>query len=289
MLGPTVLLLGGGYVLSRLANELEQGSFVITSRDLTKIEDWRKKHYFAELCDTAIPDQISTIFEKHTAIDTVIDSIPPFSGEKDKTLGGVENTCLSVNKSKAKRFFYLSTTGVFGISDGSWVDESTCCNPVSKKAVARLDSENYYRNHLDSSIALTTFRLPAIYGPNRGLGIAIRSGRFLIPPVERFSNRIHVADLVEILSASIRSSHLLPPILCVSDDLPAPYDQVIEHYCNTFSFPKPEIASETQWLSERMDHFRANAKVSNSLVKKTLGIELKYPSFKHGAGTEFSN
>ena len=108
----------------------------------------------------------------------------------------------------------------------------------------------------------------------------------LIENDTRFTNRIHVADIVGILSSAITSSLPLPNALNVSDDCPALATEVTKYYQEHFSCPPPQqiAATEAEKLGGRMV---LNQRVSNSLVKDTLSYIFRYPTYREGAGTEF--
>ncbi|NDA75780.1 MAG: SDR family NAD(P)-dependent oxidoreductase, partial [Synechococcaceae bacterium WB8_3_299] len=60
---------------------------------------------------------------------------------------------------------YLSSTGVYGDSQGRWVDEQSAPNePLNARSAARLACE---RAWADQGLPLQIFRLPGIYGPGR--------------------------------------------------------------------------------------------------------------------------
>lgn len=276
---PHILLLGCGYTLKKLATMLEQDTFIATAKRQESFADIHSKFSNCVTLDVTNSDQISQLLAKNPSLRIVVDSVPPTPNNKFPEL---------LELTKVERVFYLSTTGVYGAKDGSWVDEESPTVPLHKKGVERLEVERRY--HSQPSVQATTLRLPAIYGPGRaGLAAAIASGRFKTPRFgNSWSNRIHVDDLASILMALVMRPLTLPipKVFCVSDGNPALYSEVVEEYCAYFKLPTPDSISEDRVNELKMTHFMSNQRVSNKKLIDFLGIQLKYPSFRQGLVTE---
>ncbi len=287
---PTLLLLGCGYTLTRLLQRLSASVVIFTTRNeegLRRAADIVGTRYRGAEVDLNSPSSLRDVFEQYPTIDTVIDSIPPF-GEKDgkDPLTGVRNVCQVLSEQKIKRLVYLSTTGVYGINDGSEVNEQTPCTPGSSKAKARLDSENEYAAAFPNFTAL---RISAIYGPGRGLGMALKNGTYHpISGQDRWSNRVHVDDLVEAILCLLKDKGIPPKTLCVSDNAPTLQSEVVQYYCSNFSLPKPKEISQEEAIGLEMATQMSNLRVLNNLLRTELEMKFKYPSYKEGAGTEFA-
>jgi len=276
------LLLGGGYVLSRLAAELEPESFIITTRSADKLETFKKLGYQAAILDVENNSEVRDFFKSNSGITSIIDSVPP--GGPVRAKKSVKLIVECAKNSGVSKLLYLSTTGVFGVTDGSVVDETTHCKPQTPKAKARLLVEEEYSV---SGLDFTTFRIPAIYGPGRGPGISLKGGVYpLIAGGESWSNRVHVDDIVSCLKIALETAGL-PKVLCLSDDLPALTKDVVAFYCEKFDIEYPASISEEEAGQKKLHTLLSSQKVSNALLKSELSVELKYPSYKEGAGTEF--
>ena len=272
------LLLGGGYTLGRLAALLPQSSFVITSRSPEQCHQWRSKGWNAACLDITDINSIRSVFALYPALREIIDSVPPLRGVEDPAFG--VRAVLSVASGiDIKRIIYLSTTGVFGVRDGSWVDESTPEAPWNPLGEARYLCEQAYRK---SGVPFTALRLPAIYGPDRGIGIALRSGSYrLVGDGSNWTNRIHVEDLVKILLRSLAAQEL-PDSLCVSDDTPAQSKEVVRFFCERMGLPLPECVSEEEILARGAYTMLSNQRIRNSKMKSILGLALEFPSYVEG-------
>ncbi|MDB4085518.1 SDR family oxidoreductase [Amylibacter sp.] len=176
---------------------------------------------------------------------------------------------------------YLSTTGVYGNHNGGWVDENSPLKPNTTRGKLREEAELSWSK---LNINLHIFRLAGIYGPGRGPFSKVRNGtaRRIIKEGQLFS-RIHVDDIAQVLLASIRYPRQ-GAIYNVCDDNPAPPEDVISYAAELLDMPIPiAIDYDKAEMSPMARSFYAeNKRVSNELIKKELGVELKFPDFKAG-------
>ncbi|MCC1492079.1 SDR family oxidoreductase [Cognatishimia sp. F0-27] len=177
---------------------------------------------------------------------------------------------------------YLSTTGVYGDHDGAWVDERTPLTPSTRRGKARVAAEGEWR--AIPGLPLHIFRLAGIYGPGRGPFSKVRKGtaRRLIKPGQVFS-RIHVADIAQVLAASIRQPDP-GAVYNLCDDDPAPPQDVIAFAAELLGKPMPPaVAFDEAELSPMARSFYAeNKRVRNDRIKNELGVELLYPDYRAG-------
>ncbi len=180
---------------------------------------------------------------------------------------------------------YLSSTVVYGDRGGGWVDEWSDLRPTSERGRRRLKAEAgwlaLWREH---GLPVQVFRLAGIYGPGRSVLDAVRSGRArrIVKPGQIFS-RIHVADIVQILCASIARPNP-GAVYNVCDDTPAPPEDVIAFACGLLGVePPPPVPFEEAELSEQARSFYAdNKRVRNDRIKRELGVRLAYPDYRTG-------
>ncbi|AEI92109.1 SDR family oxidoreductase [Roseobacter litoralis] len=177
---------------------------------------------------------------------------------------------------------YLSTTGVYGDHDGAWVDEDTPLTPSTARGQARVAAEAAWQAIPD--LPLHIFRLAGIYGPGRGPFSKVRAGtaRRIIKKGQVFS-RTHVEDIAQVLMASIQQPRP-GAIYNVCDDDPAPPQDVIGHAAELLGLPlPPEVDFETADMTPMARSFYAESKkVRNDLIKRELGVVLKYPNYRTG-------
>ena len=285
MASPAFLLLGSGYTLTRLGAALGRARIVLTSRRMNQVERWRSYGYHAEQVDSSSRRDIETALQRYPSLSAVVDSVPPPRGPSSKDLRECAIQRGKLFKERAiTRVLYLSTTGVFGVEDGSTVNESTPSNPRNPLAEARFATEAGYQ---ESGVNVTVVRIPAIYGPGRGLGIALQHGSMkLIEDGERWTNRVHVEDLVGFLSSMLSAADL-PALLCVGDAKPALQKEVVRFYAERFQLPMPGTISVEQARAAGLYTQLANQRIDSSRARSLLGLALKFPSYREGAGSEF--
>jgi nucleoside-diphosphate-sugar epimerase len=176
---------------------------------------------------------------------------------------------------------YLSTTGVYGDRNGGWVDEMSELKPSGERGRRRAAAEAGW---LALSQPAHLFRLAGIYGPGSSALDTVREGRAkrIVKSGQIFS-RIHVADIARVLEASMARPHP-GAAYNVCDDDPAPPSDVIAFAAALLNVPPPpEVPFEQADLSAMARSFyEDNKRVSNSRIKRELGVALQYPSYRVG-------
>ena len=188
---------------------------------------------------------------------------------------------------------YLSTTGVYGDTAGSWVNEASPLNPTNRRSISRAAAEeswvDLHRNH---DLPIHVFRLAGIYGSGRSSLDQIRAGRAqrIDKPGHKFS-RIHAADIATVLRASINAPNP-GQFYNVCDDEPAPQADVVAYACDLLGAPVPDLigfnkAAETMSPMAR-SFWKDNRLVDNSRIKDELGVDLVYPNYRAGLSAIYS-
>lgn len=212
----------------------------------------------------------------------VLQSIPP-DAEGDPVLALQRATLARLPQ--LRWFGYLSTTGVYGDRGGGWVDEQSDLQPTGERGRRRVAAEvGWSRLAHAEGLPLHIFRLAGIYGPGRSALDSLRAGtaRRIIKPGQVFS-RIHVADIVQVLRASLARPSP-GAVYNVCDDDPAPPWEVIEYAAQLLGVPPPPaVPFEQAELSEMARSFYDdNKRVRNERIKRELGVQLMYPSYREG-------
>jgi nucleoside-diphosphate-sugar epimerase len=280
--GARVLVIGGGYTGERFAHAAaERGATVWLThrreRDQAAQHSASTRltwlHFDAEVqAIPSLPDQLS-----HVLI-----TLPTKADGSDAALDHL----LEPLRSMPLRWVgYLSTTGVYGDSQGAWVDEHSPTLPTLPRSQARLDCEQRW---LKSGLPVQSFRLPAIYGPDRCPFEQLRSGtaRLVHKPGQRFC-RIHVDDIVgALLHASDQPEAFQPAVINVSDDTPCPSTETLGYAAHLLGCKLPSVHRfETiapQMSPMALSFWADNRRVSNHRLCNELGYKLRYPSYREG-------
>lgn len=184
---------------------------------------------------------------------------------------------------------WISSSGVYGQTDGEWVDELSEVAPRSFRGKRLVQAEQLVSSlstsrtvDPNSSIKSTVIRFSGIYGPGRNrLVNQIRQGN--IAPIEpvAWTNRIHSEDcagvIVHLLEQYSQGKSLGGLYLATDDE--------------------PSSAHETQsWLAEELELYfsvkgkgknnkqagiLSNRRCSNKLLKKS-GYKFLFPTFREG-------
>ncbi len=285
---PRIALIGAGFTIERVAAKLVPAETVIATRSEEKAARYRTLGFSAQQLDIANAAEVAQFFLRFSKLETLVDSVPPLSGDLragGTAHDGVRNIVEGARSAALKRLIYLSTTGVYGVDDGSIVDEEHPELPRGTRGKNRLEAEKIYEA---SGIPFCALRIAAIYGAGRGVGLALREARYpFIDEGLRWSNRIHVDDLAAAIVSAIEYPGTLPRALNAADDMPALTRDVVEHYCDRFGFARPASITHEDARARGLESLLSNQRVSNVLLKKTLNLTLRYPSFREGAGSEF--
>lgn len=279
-----VLILGLGYTGLRLAKRLKaQGHFVCGSnRSGESINDIDIPviQYELGLENDASPP----IWEKWPDITHVLSTIAPTKAGIDP---GWEVIKHHPNPSQLEWVGYISTTGVYGDSQGAWVDELSPVNPSNLRSQHRVNIEQQW---LASDFPSHIFRLPGIYGPTRSIFERIRSGRVqhILKPGHVFS-RVHVDDIAQSLHQSMENP-MPKEIFNVVDDEPSEPCELLQEGCRLLEVepPAPIPFEEAEFSPMGLSFWADCRRVSNQKIKKNLGIKLLYPSYREGLKAIFA-
>ncbi len=172
---------------------------------------------------------------------------------------------------------YLSSTGVYGDTDGAWVDESSPTGTGRRDARSQADA-------LWVKLGARVFRLPGIYGPGRSALDRVREGkaRRIDLPDQVFS-RVHVDDIASGVVAAL-TGNAPPGAYNLGDDLPASGNAVTEYACHLLGLePPPMQTLEEANLSDMaLGFYSENRRVANGKAKRVLGWEPRYPTYVDG-------
>ncbi|WP_369684700.1 NAD-dependent epimerase/dehydratase family protein [Devosia ginsengisoli] len=179
---------------------------------------------------------------------------------------------------------YYSTVGVYGDFGGDWIDEAAPLVPRNERSDRRVLAEQAWRDYARArSVPLAILRLAGIYGPGRSTFDKLADGtaRRVIKPGQVF-NRIHVEDIGRVTALAAQAR--LEGTFNLADDEPAPPQDLVAHAAGLMGVePPPEVPYDMAEFTPMQRSFYAdNKRVSNAAIKRALGIELLYPTYREG-------
>jgi nucleoside-diphosphate-sugar epimerase len=213
-------------------------------------------------------DDRTAVARTIAAATHLLSSVPP-EGAEDPVLaaygdaiGGSEAWC-----------GYLSSTGVYGDTQGAWVDETAPIGTGRRGARAAADAAWLTRG-------ARVFRLPGIYGPGRSPLDRIRAGTAhrVAAPGQVFS-RIHVDDLVSGVIAGFAGP---PGAYNLADDAPASQNAVIDHAAALLGQAPPPFVSPDTLSPMARGFYAENRRVATGKAKRLLGWRPLYPDYRAG-------
>ncbi len=175
-------------------------------------------------------------------------------------------TAIQRDCDRPPRVLFVSSTALWGIDDGSRIDETTPAVPSSPTAAILLEAEEALRGSLDDVIVL---RLGGIYGPGRGR--LIRDAQLgQVPTGVQFTNRIHRDDAA---AAIVHLTTMTTPadVYLGVDDEPIERAEVLGFIAAELDLP-PIPATIGRASGKRCDNARLRA----------TGFEFTYPTYREG-------
>jgi len=253
-----VIILGLGFTGRRLARRLlQRGEKVFSAaRNIERFRDLAETGL--TLAELKLDGSFATLLPRHAI---VVNLIPP--------LPEPENTALRevIHGLEPARVVYISSTGVYGAQVD--VDSHTAANPNDERGRRRLHEELWVESGPWTSLIL---RAAAIYGPGRGVHVALREGKVPRGAGSGVVSRIHVEDLAAIIEKGIYSD--LQGAWPVADEGPCSSAELAQ-WC-------AELLKLTGLQTESTAPEIAGRRVDGTGIRELLGIELKYSSWRTG-------
>jgi nucleoside-diphosphate-sugar epimerase len=188
--------------------------------------------------------------------------------QREVYVQGLQSTLAALH-GRVGRVLYVSSTSVYGQTDGSWVDEESVTEPQTESGCICLEAERLLNNWAASTgMSRLILRLAGIYGPKRLLARieGLRRGEPLAGRPDAWLNLIHVDDAAHVAAAYSQTSHT--GVILVCDDQPVMRVEFYSHLARLLGAPapvfKPSLAAgRTTGLNKRCRNMR---------LRRDLGI-----------------
>ncbi|WP_319380765.1 SDR family oxidoreductase [Thiomicrorhabdus sp.] len=191
---------------------------------------------------------------------------------------GVKNTLTAIGDKNVRRFFFISSTSVFGQSDGELVNENSPTSGKNFSTRRLLEGEELV---LNSDLPGTVVRFGGIYGPGRTHLIDLVTQGKAHCMEDVWSNRIHSSDCVGILKhlmkLDMKAPEQVDPLYIGVDDQPTLSCEVYDWLAEQLSVPDVEHSEPTE--NSRM--MRSNKRLSNAKIRAT-GYQFIYSTYQDG-------
>lgn len=217
---------------------------------------------------------------------------------RETLLGGTRNLLPLIDRAALKKYIWASNVSVYGHPKfDARLNEKSPLKPDYAVGRATVEAEKLVRNELPA----VTVRVPSVYGPGRDFLESLKAGRLrLLNGGKNWQSRIHVDDLVQILVAALERGQIGETYLA-GDDLPTTARDFFAELSEALhvSLPLPlevtaarAFGAATQalnWLVGQKQYqlnenviglLTGNYFCVNEKVKRELGVELRYPTFR---------
>ncbi len=173
-----------------------------------------------------------------------------------------------------RRVVWCSSTGVYGRSDGAWVDEDTPPEPSGWSGRLLLEGEAAV---LAGPAPASIVRLAGLYGPGRELFVeTLRAGAATCvedPP--QWVNLLHLDDAADAL-AHVAFLEPADDVYVAVDDEPVPRCEVLRWLAARLDCPGPRIVAADEAPARRGTKRCRNGRLRRS------GWRPRYPSYREG-------
>jgi nucleoside-diphosphate-sugar epimerase len=272
------LIIGCGYLGRRVAALwLAAGHPVhATTRRSAEADVFRSQGLYPVICDVLDSESLRRLPPVDTALYAV-----GFDRSAGATMRSVYVDGLSRvldHLPPPGRFIYVSSSSVYGQTDGGWVDEDAPTDPQEESGKIVLDAERVLHERLPGAIVL---RFSGIYGPGRLLRRAtIEKGEPIVGDADKWLNLIHVEDGARVVLAA--EAHAVPGrIFNICDDRPVRRRDFYTELARVLGAPPPCFVPP---LADQPTppHEKANRRIRNVRMKEELRVELRYPGYMPG-------
>ncbi len=271
-----ILIVGCGSIGLQLAEELSAKGHRVTGLKRTPPTDALSNiNFFA--ADIALKKQLKDL---PTDFDVVYFIVSPDGRNPDSYQAVYEqglNNLLNIFKLAHvnPQWILVSSTSVYGQTQGEWVDESSITEPenITSRYIRQAEQQLSLLNSQNIVV-----RFSGIYGPGREYLIRMAQQVSAVqqqPPY--YTNRIHQADCVGVLVYLLEQSLAgvdLEQYYVASDNDPAPLWEVVSWLASQMQCEPPtvKLIEDLPQLNKRCNNQRL----------KALGYEFKYPDYKLG-------
>jgi len=281
-----VLLAGCGWLGREVARRLLARGDRVTAltRTVESAQRLRDSGIEAVAIDLASPGACRSISGRYDGI--VAMQSASGSGPSAYRRAYIEATraVLALEGAAAAAFVYVSSTGVFGQSDGSWVTESTMPSPADETAEVLVEAERLVLDRSWHRAQPRIVRASGLYGPGRtGTIERVRAGTLALGDGdETWMNFCHRDDAaVAVIAALDRGSP--GGIYHASDASPAMRRDVVSWIATRLAIDPVRRTAGSSPGGRRS----ANRRVSSEATRQKLGNALAYPSFREGLAPFF--
>ena len=172
-----------------------------------------------------------------------------------------------------RRLLLVSSTGVYGTDDGSWVDEDTSADPSTATGQILLAAERLLADR--AAVRGIVLRLTGVYGPGRTRLIdLVREGRAVVPDPPVHTNRIHRDDAARAIVHLLTAVDEPAGLYLGTDHEPAEKGEVLRFLADELGVAHPPTGPAASSRG-------GNKRCRNDRLVAT-GFRFTFPTFREG-------
>ncbi len=274
-----VLILGCGYLGRRLGRRLAGSGASVTGTTRSGASDaaLRAAGIRPERWDAAAPGAGERLRRLSAEAGWVVCAAAPSGGAgyEDVYVRAAEAMATALDPDRTRSALFVSSTSVYGVSDGSWVDESTPARPSRPAGRILLRAEEAVRAGEGRGLRVSVVRAAGIYGPGRTPAARLAPGAQPGGTGQEWLNLVHVDDLAGIL---VRTAERGPATVLASDGTPVRRRDYYAEAARLYGLPAPRFGG-----GDAGPHVQGAGKRLRSAV---LGPDLEYrfihPDYRAG-------
>jgi nucleoside-diphosphate-sugar epimerase len=279
------LIFGCGYLGARVAQRCRaSGETVhVVTRSAESGAKFAAIGYTPLVADITRPDSLGSLPAAETILFSVgLDGNAGPSIE-EVYVQGLKNV-LAALAHPPQRFIYISSTGVYGQTEGAEVDEDSPCHPTRPGGRACLAAEEVLRNSSVADRAII-LRLAGIYGPGRLPNLVdLQAGKPIAAPRDGYLNLIHVDDAADIVVAV--EAFTPPRLYVVSDGQALVRGDYYAELARHIGAPPPLFAPPVP-ASPAAQRAGSHKRIHPARLFRDLELRLRYPTFAAGLAASF--
>lgn len=281
-MSPSALIIGCGYLGRRVGRLLAGGMIrvqgtVRSAERAKKLPAWGIEPILA---DVLAPDSLARLPAAELAVYCVGFDRATARSYREVAVEGLR-AALQQLAGRVGRLVYASSTGVYGQTDGGWVDEQSPTEPSHETGRALLEAEEVLGQCTAAgSIEGVILRFSGLYGPGRIIGRdRLLHGEPINGDPDSYLNLIHIDDAARAVVAALERGRP-GRLYLASDDRPASRREYYGRLAELLGVAEPRFESPAESpAGARRD---GNRRVSNRRLREELGLALNYRDFETG-------
>ena len=264
------LIIGCGYLGARVGRAWLDSGRAVRALTRSRAEALASLGFEPIVGDVLEPGSLRSLPAASTILYSVGLDRAAGRSMRDVYVGGLRNALTALPA--GGRFVYVSSTSVYGQTDGSIIDEDSPAEPLEENGRIVLEAERTLREFRPDA---TILRFAGIYGPDRWLRKQpLLRGEAYLGDAGKWLNLIRVEDGVRAVLAAETAAP--GGTFNIADDHPATRREFYTELARLLGAPEAKFEPAAQPMRE------ANRRISNARARLRLGFVPEFPSYREG-------